>query len=112
MRQFQRGTVVFFDYASEIFVVGDGDQGLQVSLGQLTPQDHRRTTDSEDSGVAASVTECAVGGARENLAAVAAEELDSLTGFGFHDSFSLLSELICVEGKEKLELEDSRKREN
>lgn len=52
------------------------------------------------------------GGTRENLVAVATEEVDSLTGFGFHDSFSLLSELICVEGKEKLELEDSRKREN
>lgn len=33
MRQFQRGTIVFFDYVSEIFVVGDGNQGLQVSLG-------------------------------------------------------------------------------
>ncbi|KAH1117560.1 hypothetical protein GYH30_046707 [Glycine max] len=36
------------------------------------------------------------GDARENLAAVAAEELDSLTGFGFHDSFSLLSKLIVL----------------
>ena len=62
--------------------------------------------------MAADVTEFAVGGAWENLAAVATEKLDSLSGFGFHDSFSLLSELICVEGKEKLELEDSRKREN
>jgi len=33
MRQFQRGTIVFFDYVNEIFVVSDGNQGLQVSLG-------------------------------------------------------------------------------
>ena len=46
--------------------------------------------------MAASVTEFAVGGARENLAAVAAEELDSLTGFGFHDTFSLLSKLMVL----------------
>jgi len=47
--------------------------------------------DVENSGVAADVTEFAVRGARAYFAAVATEELYILTGFGFHDSFSLLS---------------------
>jgi len=47
--------------------------------------------DGEYSGVASDVTQFAVGGAWANFAAVTTEELDILTGFGFHDSFSLLS---------------------
>lgn len=43
MSQLQRSTIVFFDYVRQIFVAGDGDQGLQVSVRQLTPQGHRRT---------------------------------------------------------------------
>lgn len=50
--------------------------------------------DGENSGVASDVTEFAVGGAWANFAAVTTEELDILTGFGFHESFSLLSELL------------------
>lgn len=57
--------------------------------------------------MAADVTELAVGGAREDFAAVTIEELDDVSGFGFHDSISLLSELC---GKER-RLEDSREEE-
>lgn len=55
--------------------------------------------------MAADVAELAVGGAWEDLAAVAAKELYGVSGFRFHDS--LLSEL----GGNRRRLEDSRKRE-
>lgn len=54
--------------------------------------------------MAADVTELTIGGTREDFTAVAIEEFDSMTRFGFHDSFSLLSDLY-EERKE-----DSRER--
>lgn len=95
-RRWRSETIVLFDQISEIFVGFDRNQSFEIFVGQLTPQTHRWTThlrrlqqqlrkgdgarDGENTSMAAMVAELSVGIARSNLAAIAAEEFDGISG--------------------------------
>lgn len=90
--------VVLLHHILEVLGGGDGDQVVKVLAGELVADqggpavdfghlahDLREggvPMDGDDAGVAADVTEGAVAGAGEDLAAIAAEELDLLGGGG------------------------------
>lgn len=97
-RRRRRRPIVLLDEIPQILIAGDRDQRVEILRRKLASETHRRAAqlsqlqhqlgkgngaiDGEDAGLAAEVTELAVGVTGEDFAAVATEELDGGVGGG------------------------------